>query len=434
MRFLVIFCFIFSSSFSQDYVPLDTLDQNHRTENKELFTAKLKTFGNKFNGKYSFSVNNELEKNLEDFKTFFSKSIDRGEYVYNTPFNKKINEIYTEIYEKNDVVPQDFQILVSRNISLNAYCFVNGTMVVNMGTINYLENEDQLAAILCHEMAHKLLNHSENKIVESAIEKHSKESKRENRNLKRQKFNQQKTAFSVLKEKLFNNSKKNKKHEYEADSLGFSLLRNTKYNATELLRALDLSLMYDTIKPANLDIGIYKKMFDIPDQPFNEKWLQQEDFSKYDYVFEEKISRDSISSHPEIFQRIEKLKQSFEELENHNRDTLKLAGSTDYDALRTTAKKEQVPNLFYLKKYGFSIYLCLYRIQQNHMVEYHKYWMGKAFNEVYKARKAYMANKYLDRVDPENQSESYQQFINFMWNLRVGEIKKIAEHYAKEES
>ncbi|UJH67679.1 M48 family metallopeptidase [Allomuricauda sp. SCSIO 65647] len=431
MRFLLIFCFVFSSAFSQKNTTLDTLDHKHRKASKEFFVNKLDRFGDELNGKYSNKVNDELQKNIEDFKTFFSKSIDRGEYVYNTPFNGKVEEIYTEIYQKNPTVPKDFQLLVSRNISLNAFCLANGTMVVNTGAIHYLENESQLAAIICHEIAHKLLDHSENGIVKSAIEKHSKESKKETRDIKRQKFNRQERAFSIVKEKLFNHSKENRKHEFEADSVGFLLLRKTKYKPSEFLRALDLSLQYDTIKPANLDIGIYKEIFDIPDQPFQEKWLEKEDFTKYDYVYEEKISSDSISTHPEIVQRIEKLKTDFHELRDVAVDTLKLTANGEYAELRARAKKDQVAHLFALKKYGFCIYLSLYRIQQSFEVEYHKDWLGKAFKEMHKARKAYMANKYLDRINPEEQSESYQQFINFMWNLRLDEIHTIAEYYTR---
>lgn len=431
MRFTLIFCFIFSNIFSQEYTSSDTLDFNHKTEGKELFESKLRQFKYRLEGKYSYKVSSELLENLKDFKQFFSKTFDKGEYIYNTPFNEKIKEIYAEIYQKNTSVPKDFQLLISRDISLNAYCLFNGTMVVNIGAVHYLESEDQLAAIICHEIAHKLLDHSENSMVESVVARHSKESKRESRAVKKQKFNQQKLAFSILKEKLLNNSRENRQQELEADSLGFSLLKNTKYHPLEFLRALELSLQYDTIKPANLNNAIYKQVFDIPNLPFDEKWLHKEDFSDYDYVFEEKIAQDSIKSHPEIKERIDRLTTNFHELDEYDTETLQDLIKTDYNELRKVARKEQVSNLFHLKKYGFCIYLSLFRIEQDFMVDYHKKWLGFAFKEMYKARKEYMANKYLDRIDPENQSESYQQFINFMWNLRLEEIKKIADYYSK---
>lgn len=429
MRLLIFAWFIFSFVNAQEYVPLDTLDHESRTENKNLFGSKLNGVREDFKIKYPPGVRGELNKHLEDFRTFFVKTFDRGRYLYDTAFNEKVNEIYAEISQNNPKVPKDLQVLVSRDISLNAFCLINGTLVVNMGAIGYLENEDQLAGILCHEIAHKLLEHSENNIVQTVSEKYSSVSRKENRNLRRQKYNRQKLAFSVLKEKLFNKSRNNREQELEADSLGFLLVKNTGYRPNEFLRALELSLEFDTIKPADLDVSVYKKVFDLPDQPFDDNWLEQEDFSQYDYVFEEKISLDSLSTHPEIQDRIEKLKNNFTELKDWETNDKELENATDYQKLRMVAKKEQVPSLFYDKKYGFSIYLSLYRIQEGYMVDFHKKWLGKAFIEMYRARQDYMANKYLERIDPENQSESYQQFINFMWNLQLEEMKTIGEHY-----
>ncbi|PGH39462.1 MAG: peptidase M48, partial [Candidatus Nephrothrix sp. EaCA] len=61
----------------------------------------------------------------------------------------------------------------------------------------------------------------------------------------------------------------------------------------------------------------------------------------------------------------------------------------------------------------------------------YKKWMGFFFQKIYKARKEYTLNRYLDRVEPAKQSESYQQFISFMWNISLAEIKTIADFYSK---
>ncbi|MEN1785129.1 MAG: M48 family metallopeptidase [Bacteroidota bacterium] len=432
MRFFIFFSFAFSVVGAQQYAPLDTLDHDARKANKELFTNKLDDFSKELDRKYASNTVWHVKKELEEFKTFFLKSFDRSSYVYNTPFNYKVDSIYKEIYLNNSNVPNDLQILVSRDVSLNARCLINGTLVVNMGAIHFLENEDQLAAIVCHEVAHKLLRHSEKSIVESVSEKYSQKTKNENLEIKRQKYNRQKRAFSILKEKLYSKSGVNKKQELEADSLGYTLLKNTKYSAFEFLKALEYSSQFDTIRPANLELNTYKLVFDLPEQPFNDRWLEQEDFSQYDYVFEEKLSKDSLSDHPEMDERIKQLQKKFSELQDYKNQNPVFGENTSYQALRVIAKKEQVPSLFYEKSYGFCIYLALYRIQQNDMVDFHKEWLGKAFQAMYEARKSYMANKYLDRIDPKNQTESYQQFINFMWNLRLNEIEKIAIHFSKE--
>ena len=94
------------------------------------------------------------------------------------------------------------------------------------------------------------------------------------------------------------------------------------------------------------------------------------------------------------------------------------------------AIQSKVENLFYLNEYGLSVYLILYRLQHDIDVDYCKAWLGINFKALYEAKKNYQLNRYLDRVVPKEQSESYQQFLNFMWNLKLSELKEISEYYA----
>lgn len=41
--------------------------------------------------------------------------------------------------------------------------FQGGNIFVFLGTLNMVENDDQLAVVLAHEMAHAVLNHSVSK-------------------------------------------------------------------------------------------------------------------------------------------------------------------------------------------------------------------------------------------------------------------------------
>ena len=96
------------------------------------------------------------------------------------------------------------------------------------------------------------------------------------------------------------------------------------------------------------------------------------------------------------------------------------------------AYMETVPNLYFDEEFGLSIYAALLYIERNKENEdYFKEWLGKSFQKIYEARKNYTLNRYLNRVSPNEQSESYQQFLSFMWNLKPDEIKKIADYYSK---
>ena len=50
-------------------------------------------------------------------------------------------------------------------------------------------------------------------------------------------------------------------------------------------------------------------------------------------------------------------------------------------------------------------------------------------NKIYEARKNYVLNRYVDAVDMRDKNRSYQQFLGFIWQLNLREIKIIADHY-----
>ncbi len=53
-----------------------------------------------------------------------------------------------------------FQFYVIENNEANAFALANGTVVVNSGLLDVLDNEAQLAAVLGHEMAHATQEHT----------------------------------------------------------------------------------------------------------------------------------------------------------------------------------------------------------------------------------------------------------------------------------
>ena len=155
-----------------------------------------------------------------------------------------------------------------------------------------------------------------------------------------------------------------------------------------------------------------------------------EDFSAYNYAnYKEKLDKDSLSSHPEIVERIQRLEKNFPELSKE--ELPEKSKDPSFLALKKAARFEILPNFYHSEDYGLGIYTAMQFIQDGEEENYYQSWLGKSFQKIYEARKNYNLNRYLDRVDPKNQSESYQQFLNFMWNLSLDDIKNIAEFYNK---
>lgn len=211
--------------------------------------------------------------------------------------------------------------------------------------------------------------------------------------------------------------------------MGYEIYKKSNFKKQEYLNAYKNLQKYDTISPTVVKVETYKTLYNLPKLPFKEKWLQKEDFSSYNYdLYKEKLEKDSLSTHPEVELRLKRLTTKFPELKTA--ETPK-EGSAAYKDLQRIAKMEIVPNFYHSEDFGMGIYATMQFLQDNKEEEYYKNWLGKCFLKIAEARKNYNLNRYLDRVNPKEQNESYQQFLNFMWNLSLKDIESIAEFYTK---
>ncbi|MCB9201443.1 MAG: M48 family metalloprotease [Flavobacteriales bacterium] len=427
---LIYLCFLLAFNFINAQIQLiDSADYTQRKKAKEIFNNRYEKYIESLKNQYSGKVRKELINGVEDFQKDFTEEINDKNFYFDDEFLSKTQEIVDKLREKNNKIPEDLNILISKNPSLNAYCLIDGTFVVNIGLFYFLNNEDQLAGVIAHELAHKILNHSEKSLVKSISDQYSKDSKEQISNLRSSKYNKSQKAFDLFKSKIYEKGKIKRQHEIQADSLGFLILKDSDYNKYDFVETLKLMERYDTLKPKGLSDSIYQKVFDLPNQKYNPSWINEEDFSSYDYsMFNKKLDEDSLASHPEVQERIKLIQTFFPDLKENSKT---IPTSDEFTKLQKRAKLQQIPGLYDLEEYGYATYLCLLRIEKNEDVEFYKDWLGKCFDKIYTARKEYKLNRYLDRVNPKEQSKSYIRFLNFMWNLNLDEIKNIRDFYTK---
>lgn len=427
-RFLIFFL-IFCSNFifAQAYKPIDSADYTQR----KAFLLKYKTISENYI-KYVKANNpgvtgKEIARNYEAYVKGFEEGIKNRDYVFNSNYTEILQNYFGKIKNYNSNGNESISVLLSKDNTPNAYCVQDGIFVVNMGLFNWIDNEDQLVAVLAHEWGHKILNHSEKwqkKVLEK--EQNTKDLVSE---ISYSKVNKTEKAFHLYKNQAYEASIYRRKNESEADSIGYVIFRKTDLKKEEFINSLKNIEKYDSISPALVSKEIYKNLFDLPNHPFKEKWLKMEDFSVYNYNhFKEKLNKDSLATHPEVAERISHLKKIFPELAKD--ETSKPSNSADFLALKKMSRFEILPDFYQSEDYGAGIYATLQFLQKGETEIPCKEWLGKYFDKIYEARKNYNLNRYLDRVDPKNQDESYQQFLNFMWNLSLDDIKIIADFYS----
>ena len=434
-KLFVLGCFLFSIiGIAQMYKPIDTADYIQRKTFLKDFEGNNEATVKRLKMQYSGKTGSELSKIYKEFGTDFEKQVKNKDFIFKSEFEASIQSMIQRLKKNNPKIPQDLKILIAKDNTPNAYCLADGTFVINMGLYSWLNNEEQIAAVISHELGHKIEEHSlktflkiieqdkQDKIVVDNI-KSTTTSRSQNQNQK---------AFDIFKNRVYKKSVERRQNEIQADSLGYVIFKNSDFRKTEFVNALQRLQDFDTISPRELKVETYKKLFNLPKQAFNEKWMKKEDFSLYNYNFyKEKLNKDSLASHPEVSRRIEMLKKTFAELKT---PAASEKPSDLFVALQKTARMEILPNYFHSEDYGLGIYAAMQFLQDEEEEKYYKSWLGKCFAKIYEARKNYNLNRYLDRIEPKDQSESYQQFLNFMWNLSLDEIKNIADFYQANET
>lgn len=431
--FTALFWFYALVGFSQNITVIDTSDYKERKQFMDDFKKSNELFIKKIKEEHSGKVSKSLVSIYKDFEVDFIEEIGDKNFTFKSGLENYVQDIISDLRKNNPTIPLEIEVLIEKNNYPNAYCLANNIFVVNMGLFNWLENRDQLMAVISHELGHNILHH----VLNSQINNITGNLKESNlvKSLREEKTNRTTKAFDLVKNKIYAQKALKRKHEIEADSIGYVLYKKTANNQFEYINALKNLLDFDTISPKKVSKEIYVKLYDLPNQKFKYNWMQTDDFTSYNYDrFKEKLDKDSIATHPETLERVSSLKLFFKELEAEQKP---LEADESYKKIRKLTEAEIVPNFFYTEKYGIGIYAAMQFLEdkeeeeENESQTFYKEWLGKCFEKIYDARKEYKLNRYLDTVDPKNQSESYQQFLNFMWNLKLEEIKNIADFYTK---
>ena len=105
------------------------------------------------------SLRSEMEEEALDF---INKQKTYG-LEFNDPYLESyIYSLISKIAPKTliDSRPGNVNLLILENPSMNASMYSNGTLVINTGLLSALHSEDELVAVLAHEIAHFILDHS----------------------------------------------------------------------------------------------------------------------------------------------------------------------------------------------------------------------------------------------------------------------------------
>ncbi len=318
----------------------------------QYFLENLETQLGKDKLKIDLSKDEEVQKKalnlISDNSNYLHSSFTYGKVMFGDELTRYVGKIVKHILESNSSLPKDFQFYCKRQSDVNAVCHLNGVIFVNVGLIAHVNDEAELAFILCHEISHFQKQHSLNSVYEDyEVEK----TERENRRVKD--YYQTKTDNRFLKDR---------KAELEADSLGLFLFSNTMYAKNSALT------VFDVLHNANYG---YENQKLTPDF-FNIEQLALPKRFFMDSVSKSKITEDineRYYTHPNTKNRKEILAKLATTLKFKGTQTFIAVKEPEFNYLRNLARFENIKLQLMYGDYGDVIYnaFCLLKKYPNNL-------------------------------------------------------------------
>ena len=287
--------------------------------------------------KYQEAQSQNSDKELDkDFflstRFFFDELLLSGRVLFNDPVTDYLNRVAAQVLRGNSELKKDLRFYILKTTVHNAFSTDQGVILFTTGLLAQLENEAQLAYILCHEISHYVKKHVRNGYIE---EKNIIKGKGQYGRLSYQSKIAQMSVYS-------------KDVELEADQGGIEMYLKTKYAKDEIFASFEAlfysNLPFDDIQfDSNyFNTAILKIPGSFYPDTINEI-SQEEDYD------------DEGHTHPNIQKRLDAAMDYIGSKESLGGEKY-LVSEEDFKKARNFCRFENVNINLYEREYGIALY------------------------------------------------------------------------------
>ncbi len=422
MRRLLLILSIFSvgSLFGQSiYINFEPLP---RTVKKNELIDEFTTRRQNLFKIFSSTDHKSYGSSVEHAYKYYVESLEKGYYLVDSSNTARIKKIFDQIVKANDLPIGDELILIRANPYPNANVGMLGIIEVTTGLLSIVENDDELAFVLGHEITHYLEGHLYKTIdlinqsnVESSIVSELEKIRRGRGTL---------DGLNKAQDKYYLVHRFNRQNEYFCDSVSVGFIKNAGFDSKQA---------YSCIQK----LGLREFEFE---QPFGEKLLSQLFTEKYPmkaYWLKEKLSlynkmptyqfffiSDSIRTHPENDKRaaailrivdttgvLEKkrdidLAYSFENIQSAY-----TSGELDICLFLTLKMRLKYPDNVFLKSMIVKVFLKIYQARIDQTPDSHPDMLVNNYTIEY-GDDLKMINHFLNNITKEESLEIAYHYLN----------------------
>ena len=347
-----------------------------------------------------------------------------------------LQKVLKQITDANaELKPLQVRLIFSRDWWPNAYSMGEGTLVVNAGLMIFLQNEAELVFVLCHELAHFYLDHSDKAIKKNVELVNSETFKKEVKRISKEEYRAGQQLENLLKPLMFGSRQHSRQNEVEADRQAFMFMKKTGYDCSairttlELLDKVDDSLLYQPVSP--------EQVFSFNEYPFRKKWIQKESaiFSQMDKDDSplSKKERDSLKTHPDCTKRIALLTDSIQALPSTG--VFFFVDEKLFARLKMDCMMEITEQNYRDENLSRNLYYSILLLQKEENTPLAVYSIARCLNQLYKKQKNHTLGL---AVETENRKlpADYNLLLRMISRLKLDEIASLnyffCRHYRDE--
>jgi hypothetical protein len=271
--------------------------------------------------KLSSKENKSSRKIKESFLLSTNFAIDdillSGKVLFNDELTNYLNGVADNALVSEPGLRKELRFYVYKSTAVNAFSTNQGIVLVTTGLLAQLENEAELAFILCHEAIHYREKHAIQEYVEE------------------DKIQKGRGAYGqlALEERIVARCAFSKEEEKEADQKGLEIFLKSKYSTKHLIG------VYDVLKYAYLpfdDIKFDKNFLENSTMKFPNDFYKT---NTQQIDTKDIMDDDPRSTHPSVASRREKTLGGIKDADNTGKSDF-LVGEKQFDNIREISRFE----------------------------------------------------------------------------------------------
>jgi Zn-dependent protease with chaperone function len=327
-----------------------------------------------------------------------------GNVYFNDPMTDYVRQVASKALSGHPELLKAVDIYVTKFTVPNASAWRTGTIFFNIGLLQLLENEAQLAFVICHEAAH-------------VAEKHSLQSYK-----KQEEIEEKGSVFARASEmeRFFEQLRYSRQYEFEADEKGMALFLQSGYDTQAPNQVMDILKKADIIQRELLPL----------DEIFNDEGLEQKEEGSCDWTIGRQGKEeedDKYSTHPATDKRKEAITNLLAKA-SRGGGKPSLIATVDFDYIQQLAHFEVIEKWLKTGDYGRSLYEALVLQQQYPNNQYlHEVIASSLYWIAYYARLGSLDNLLPGKMAFER--HPYGHLLCFLEGRKTSEYERIAISY-----